>query len=105
MNVLTRSGTNQLHGSLFENFQADNLNAGTPFLTFKPPYTYNQYGGSSGGAIRKDKIFLFGAYEGYQQAQAFRHRPRATKLSKPSHPMPVRFPTSGCPISRPARLR
>jgi len=69
VNVLTRSGTNQFHGSLFENFQAENLNAGTPFLTFKPPYTYNQYGGSAGGPIRKDKIFIFGAYEGYQQAQ------------------------------------
>ena len=69
VNVLTRSGTNQFHGSLFENFQADDLNAGTPFIVGKAPYTYNQFGGSSGGPIRKDKIFLFGAYEGYRQAQ------------------------------------
>ena len=70
VNVLTRSGTNQLHGSLFENFQADDLNAGNPFLSNKPPYTHNQFGGSAGGPVRKDRIFVFGAYAGYRQSQA-----------------------------------
>ena len=67
VNLITRSGTNQWHGSLFENFQAENLNARNQFLTKNVPLTFNQFGASSGGAIRKDKIFLFGDYEGYRE--------------------------------------
>ena len=67
VNLITKSGTNQWHGSLFENFQAENLNARNPFLKRNVPLTFNQFGASSGGAIRKDKIFLFGDYEGYQE--------------------------------------
>src|SRR6185295_17758415 len=67
VNLITRSGTNQWHGSLFENFQAENLNARNQLLAKNVPLTFNQFGASSGGAIRKDKIFLFGDYEGYQE--------------------------------------
>jgi len=67
VNLITRSGTNQWHGSLFENFQAENLNARNQFLARNVPLTFNQFGASSGGAIRKDKIFLFGDYEGYRE--------------------------------------
>jgi hypothetical protein len=67
VNLITKSGTNQWHGSLFENFQAENLNARNQLLATKAPLTFNQFGASSGGAIRKDKIFLFGDYEGYQE--------------------------------------
>jgi hypothetical protein len=69
VNVLTRSGTNNFHGSLFENFQAENLNARDPFLTTKPPFTYNQFGGSLGGPIIKNRLFMFGAYEGYRESR------------------------------------
>ena len=69
VNVLTRSGTNKLHGSLFENFQAENLNARDPFLATKPGFTYNQFGGSAGGPIKKNRIFVFGAYEGYRESR------------------------------------
>jgi Carboxypeptidase regulatory-like domain/TonB-dependent Receptor Plug Domain len=69
INVLTRSGTNAFHGSLFENFQAENLNARDPFLPRKPAFTYNQFGGAAGGPIKRDRIFLFGAYEGYREAR------------------------------------
>ncbi len=72
VNVLTRSGTNQFHGSLFENFQAANLNARDPFLTAKPGLTYNQFGGSLGGPIQKNRIFIFGAYEGYRESRGRR---------------------------------
>lgn len=41
VNVLSRSGTNRFHGSLFENVQAEELNAREPFLTSKPAFTYN----------------------------------------------------------------
>ncbi len=67
VNLITKSGTNQWHASLFENFQAENLNARNQLLAKKAPLTFNQFGASSGGAIRKDKIFLFGDYEGYQE--------------------------------------
>jgi len=68
VNLNTKSGTNQLHASLFENFQSQDLNGRNQFLTTRTPLTFNQYGGSAGGPIRKDKIFIFGAYEGYQES-------------------------------------
>jgi len=66
INVITKSGTNKWHGSLFEAFNAENLNARPTFLTFRPPLTFNQFGGSIGGPIKKDRVFIFGVYEGYQ---------------------------------------
>jgi hypothetical protein len=67
INVLTRSGTNEWHGSLFENFQAENLNAQNPFQATKGAFTYNQFGGSVGGPIVRNRIFLFSTYEGYRE--------------------------------------
>ena len=67
INILSRSGTNQLHGSLFENFRAENLNARSQFLRNKPGVTFNQFGGSLGGPILKDRLFGFFVYEGYRE--------------------------------------
>ncbi len=67
VNLISRSGTNRWHGSFFENFQAENLNARNQLLATKAPLTFNQYGASAGGAIRKDRIFIFGVFEGYQE--------------------------------------
>ncbi len=66
VNLLSRSGTNKWHGSLFENFQAEELNARNQRLASKPGSTFNQFGGSVGGAIIKHKLFVFGVYEGYR---------------------------------------
>jgi hypothetical protein len=68
INVVTKSGTNQWHGSLFENFQGRALNARYQFLATKRAFTFNQFGGSAGGRILKDKLFVFSAYEGYRRA-------------------------------------
>ncbi|MEO7649541.1 MAG: TonB-dependent receptor [Bryobacteraceae bacterium] len=71
VNVVTKSGSNDFHGSLFENLQNDVLNAKYPFLpptTRRPPIRFNQFGGSVGGRIIRDKLFFFGTYEGYRQA-------------------------------------
>ncbi|MGH9632690.1 MAG: hypothetical protein ACRD7E_30665, partial [Bryobacteraceae bacterium] len=68
INVITKSGTNRWHGSVFENFQAENLNARIQNLQTKPGSTFNQFGGSIGGPILKDRVFIFGAYEGYREA-------------------------------------
>jgi hypothetical protein len=66
VNVVTKSGTNDFHGSVFEFFRNDVLNAhGYTFQpTPKAPFKQNQFGGTLGGPIRKDKTFIFGAYEG-----------------------------------------
>src|SRR6266849_1867240 len=68
VNIITKSGTNQWHGSLFENFQSQRLNARNQLLSSKAPLTFNEFGGSFGGSIRKDRIFIFGDYEGYREA-------------------------------------
>ena len=67
VNLITKSGTNQWHGSAFENFQTEELAARHQFLTSKAPLTFNQFGGSLGGPIKRDRIFIFGAYEGYRE--------------------------------------
>jgi outer membrane receptor protein involved in Fe transport len=68
VNIVTKSGTNELHGSAFENFQSSSLNSRLQFLSTKPTAVFNQFGGSLGGPIKRDRIFLFGDYEGYRQS-------------------------------------
>jgi Outer membrane receptor proteins, mostly Fe transport len=68
VNLITKSGTNSFHGSLFESFRAEDLNAKERRLATRAPFTFNQYGGSIGGPVKRDKIFFFGAYEGYQES-------------------------------------
>jgi outer membrane receptor protein involved in Fe transport len=68
VNLITKSGSNDFHGSAFENFQSERLNARNQFLTNKPPVTFNQFGGSLGGPVRRNKIFFFGTYEGYRES-------------------------------------
>ena len=64
-NVVTRSGTNELHGSGWEFFRNHNLNARNFFApAAKPKLIQNQFGGTLGGPIRKNKLFLFGSFEG-----------------------------------------
>jgi len=65
--VITRSGTNEFHGSAFHNFQAEELNAKNPFLVEEPPLTFNQFGGSIAGPIKKNKSFFMFAFEGYEE--------------------------------------
>jgi len=66
INVVTKSGTNDLHGRAYEFLRNDVLNAhGFTFQpTPKPPFKQNQFGGTLGGPIKKDKTFIFGSYEG-----------------------------------------
>ena len=66
INVVTKSGSNEIHGSAYEFFRNDVLNAhGFTFQpTPKAPFKQNQFGGTLGGPIKKDKTFIFGSYEG-----------------------------------------
>src|SRR5262249_30100569 len=71
INVITKGGGNQFHGSLFEAVQNNVFNARNAALRPTdptPPVHVNQFGGSLGGPIRKDKLFFFFTYEGYRQA-------------------------------------
>ncbi|MCX6607415.1 MAG: TonB-dependent receptor [Acidobacteria bacterium] len=71
INLITRGGTNQFHGSLFENWQNDILNSRYALLASnqtKPAVRFNQFGGSFGGPIIKNRLFFFGVYEGYRQS-------------------------------------
>jgi hypothetical protein len=64
--MTTKSGTNQVHGSLYEFLRNDRLDARNFFAASKPVLRYNQYGASVGGPIRKDRTFFFANYEGLQ---------------------------------------
>ena len=65
-NIITRSGTNSYHGTLYEFLRNDNLDAWNYFDPQKLPLKQNQFGATFGGPIRKDKTFFFGYYEGYR---------------------------------------
>ena len=65
--LTTRSGTNQIHGTLFEFLRNDKMDARNFFGIEVEPYKNNQYGGTVGGPIRKDKLFFFGSFQGTNQ--------------------------------------
>ncbi|HVW85805.1 MAG TPA: TonB-dependent receptor, partial [Bryobacteraceae bacterium] len=75
VNVASKSGTNEFHGSLYEFLRNRVLNANNFFAnangTPKPAFTQNQFGVTAGGPVKKDKLFFFGAYEGYRQRQGY----------------------------------
>jgi len=75
VNLVSRSGTNQFHGSLFEFFRNDHMDARNPFDTVKQPFRLNQFGGNAGGPILRNRTFFFSNYEGLRQrvAQTFRN--------------------------------
>jgi len=65
----TRSGTNNFHGDAFEYIRNSAFDARNFFDTTKPPFHRNQFGGSIGGPIVKDRTFFFADYEGLRQSQ------------------------------------
>ena len=67
VNLVSKSGSNQFHGSLFEFFRNDKMDARNPFDTSKQPFRLNQFGGNIGGPIIRNRTFFFANYEGLQQ--------------------------------------
>src|SRR5579863_8915988 len=66
--IVTRSGTNKLHGSVYEFLRNNALDAPNFFdQGSAPPFQRNQFGAALGGPLRKDKAFLFANYEGFRQ--------------------------------------
>ncbi len=76
VSVVTRSGTNRFHGSLFEYYRGNAWQARDPFNTMQQqPFRRNQFGGSVGGPLRRNQTFFFFNYEGNRQTE------NTTKLS------------------------
>ena len=70
ISVVTSSGTNHLHGDVFEYLRNSVLDARNFFEPAIGPFKRNQFGGALGGPLKKDKLFLFGNYEGFRQRLA-----------------------------------
>jgi len=87
VNVITKSGTNDIHGSAFEYFRTEAITAATSDGKPLDNFRRNQFGGSFGGPIRKDKLFFFAAAEGIRE-----------NLTRPDLSSP--FGTA-CPVSNP----
>jgi hypothetical protein len=68
-NIITKSGTNRIHGALWEFLRNDSFDARNYFASQVEPLKQNQFGATIGGPIRKDKTFFFGFYEGYRNRQ------------------------------------
>lgn len=67
INIVTKSGTNDLHGSVFDYFRNDILDARNVFALQKPEFRYNDFGGNLGGPIKHNKVFYYLNYEGSRQ--------------------------------------
>lgn len=84
LNITTKSGTNQFHGTLFEFFRNDKLDANSFFSNLagvpKPPLRWNQFGANLGGPIKHNKLFFFFNYEG---AQATQNEPQTGTVPTP----------------------
>jgi len=97
VNVVTKSGTNEFHGNVYEFFRNTVLNA-KPFTFIaapKPDFHQNQFGGTFGGPIKKDKTFFFGAYEGRRIIQGVVSQP----VSVPTSAMLNNGDFSGAPLT------
>ena len=70
INVVTKSGTNGVHGDAFEFIRNTDTDAKNYYLPSRSPFKQNQFGGTAGGPIRKDKFFFFGDYQGTRQSIA-----------------------------------
>jgi len=69
VNVISKSGSNEWHGSAYEFLRNDKTDARNFFLPNKPSLRQNQFGASLGGRIVKDKLFFFSNYEGFRRRQ------------------------------------
>jgi TonB dependent receptor len=86
INIITKRGGNQYHGSLFSYFRDTNLNTDEKdadsiggYVATHPNYTRQQFGGSVGGRILRDKAFAFGAFEREREHQGLPESPNSYK--------------------------
>lgn len=73
--AVTRSGSNDFHGSVYEFFRNNKLNANEPFIKARgierPVLSRNQFGGTLGGRIIRDRLFFFGSYQGTRERNGY----------------------------------
>jgi len=81
VNQVIKSGTNSVHGSLFEFFRNNDLNASDYLLQEVPIFKRNLFGGTIGGPLKKDKTFLFASYQGNRRREG-QVAPQLTVLSQ-----------------------
>src|SRR4030095_13735567 len=104
ISIVTSSGTNQWHGSAFEYLRNSALDARNFFdqTIGAPPFKRNQFGGALGGPLKKDKMFVFGNYEGFRQRLALSSRAIVPDLPSRQGLLPCNVITpapSPCPDS------
>ncbi len=104
VSIVTKSGTNELHGSGYGAYRNERFDARNFFAPTKPDYKRNQFGATAGGPIVHNKFFVFGAYEGLRtvQGQPFLGSvPSQAFLSGnfSALPTPIRDPLTGQPFS------
>ena len=118
INPITKSGTNDFHGSLFEFYRNEGLDANDYFNNAagfpKSEFNLHQFGGNFSGPIKRDRVFFFGNYEGVRQdrgtlftaitpTQAFRNAPATTQAARdliatlPLPTTPIIIPATGLP--------
>ncbi len=106
LQVTTKSGAKQIHGSLFEFLRNSAANAADPFTLQNPPLRWNQFGGSFGAPIRKNRIFVFADYQGRAVALVDRSSPQSQlKLNgTATYPAAAGGVARVCGVSPPIRL-
>ena len=108
INVISKTGTNDLHGSVFYAVRNDALDSRSPFDgSTLPSFTLNQFGAGIGGPIKKNKLFFFANFEGLQQhlGHTFQNtvpdaafRAQVLAASPAMAPLINPYPTGGTPI-------
>jgi hypothetical protein len=110
-NMVTKSGTNQFHGTVYEFVRNDLFDAANFFTDRagekKPPLRRNQFGGTFGGPIRHGRTFFFGSYEGFREARtttlfdtfpsAAMHTGDFSELLSHPNPITIHHPFTGLP--------
>jgi carboxypeptidase family protein len=88
VDLITKSGNNQFHGTLYEFLRNDKLDAKDYFATTgpKPELRQNQFGGSVGGPIKRDKTFFFFDYEGYRLVKGVTNNSTVPTLFEEQNP-------------------
>ena len=102
VNIVTKSGTNQIHGDLFEYVRNGDLNAINYFATTQDKLKRNQFGGVIGGPILKNKLFYFGSFQGttISNVSEGNHAFVPTAAERQGiFPGPINNPATGLPYS------
>src|SRR6058998_1799108 len=106
VSIVTSSGTNQWHGDVFEYLRNSALDARNFFEDAKGPFKRNQFGGMLGGPLKKDKVFVFGNYEGFRQRRSLTSRAIYPDPQSRQGLLPCYLATpSACPVSAPFAAR